>query len=293
MSNLHRILWFDDQVRRGRYPNSSSLSGQFEISNRQALRDIEYMVNSMGAPLQYIPGQRGYEYSEKTFLLPYQIITEEEQKILAFLAYRYSQYSYENSSSVTRLAALFDRLHGKVVTIADNYPFFAINDTLVDMVHQINQAISQRNKLYIHYYHHQHQTYVSSLLEPITLLFQGNIDYLVAYHSETKSEVIIDIEEIQDISFSDQYNQEQRKKSSQSLTKTPFQAKVELFQPFSGDTWYGYQVKHLEGQIFSIEFYCMNSFLDHLLGSSATVKLLGPQWLKDKLVEKCHFILQG
>jgi predicted DNA-binding transcriptional regulator YafY len=293
MSNLHRILWFDDQVRRGRYPNSSSLSGQFEISNRQALRDIEYLVNSMGAPLQYVPGRRGYEYTEKTFLLPYQLITEEEQKILSFLAYRYGQYTYENSSSITRLAALFNRLNGKETTIADNYPFFAINDTLVDIVHRIDQAIHLGNKLFIYYYNHQHQAYISTLLEPITLLFQGNMDYLVAYHPETKSEVLIDLQDIHTITYSNQFMQEPIKKPSQSKDKLPFEAIVRFHQPLAGDSWYGYQAKKLEQGIFSIKFYCVDSFIDTLLGSSSTVKLLSPKWLKKQLFEKCHSILQG
>lgn len=41
MSNLHRIRWFDGQIREGNYPNSTALAGQFEISKRQAQRDIE------------------------------------------------------------------------------------------------------------------------------------------------------------------------------------------------------------------------------------------------------------
>lgn len=38
MSNMHRIHWFDEQIRGGRFPNSSWLAREFEISRRQAQR---------------------------------------------------------------------------------------------------------------------------------------------------------------------------------------------------------------------------------------------------------------
>lgn len=50
MSNMHRIHWFDEQIRSGRFPNSSWLAREFEISRRQAQRDIEYMAISLRAP---------------------------------------------------------------------------------------------------------------------------------------------------------------------------------------------------------------------------------------------------
>lgn len=48
MSNLHRILWIDQEIRRGGYPNSRTIAEQFEISPRQAARDIEYLRYSLG-----------------------------------------------------------------------------------------------------------------------------------------------------------------------------------------------------------------------------------------------------
>jgi hypothetical protein len=62
MGNMHRILWFDEQVRFGKYPNSSHLAERFEISVRQACRDIEYLTDSLRAPLVYNPKRRGYQY---------------------------------------------------------------------------------------------------------------------------------------------------------------------------------------------------------------------------------------
>ncbi|MFD1737412.1 GNAT family N-acetyltransferase [Bacillus salitolerans] len=47
MSNLHRLKWFDQEIRFGKYPNASTLAEKFEISHRQAHRDIDYFKSSM------------------------------------------------------------------------------------------------------------------------------------------------------------------------------------------------------------------------------------------------------
>ncbi len=61
ISAYQRIIWFHNRVVENAYPNAGTLAEQFEISNRQAQRDIEYMRDSMNAPLLYCVRKRGYE----------------------------------------------------------------------------------------------------------------------------------------------------------------------------------------------------------------------------------------
>lgn len=111
MSNMHRIIWFDERVRAGKFPNSSMLARQFEISRRQAARDIEYMASSLRAPLQYVAKQRGYCYTNPTFLLPALYMTAEEKQVLKYLAHRYRNYNYEHGDQVRRVASLLERFN--------------------------------------------------------------------------------------------------------------------------------------------------------------------------------------
>ena len=90
MPSIHRIQWFDAHVRTGRYPSARSLAERFEISHRQAQRDIEYMRDSLGAPLEYCASRRGYRYIEDTFALPSLVVTAREGATLAALASQYS-----------------------------------------------------------------------------------------------------------------------------------------------------------------------------------------------------------
>lgn len=82
MGNMHRILWFDEQVRYGKYPNSGHLAERFEISVRQACRDIEYMTDSLRAPLTYNAKRRGYQYADRTYALPALMLTASDIQMI-------------------------------------------------------------------------------------------------------------------------------------------------------------------------------------------------------------------
>ena len=78
-----RFLWFHRRIKSGRYPNASSLAVAFEISSRTAQRDIEFMRQSLAAPLQYDPAGRGYKYSDDAYELPASWISETNVLALA------------------------------------------------------------------------------------------------------------------------------------------------------------------------------------------------------------------
>jgi len=85
ISAYQRIVWFHNKVNGERFPNARELAECFEISLRQAQRDIEYMRDSMNAPLVYCARERGYKY-EKEYVLPSFFLSEGEQETVRLLA---------------------------------------------------------------------------------------------------------------------------------------------------------------------------------------------------------------
>ena len=85
ISAYQRMIWFHNRVVENAYPNAGTLAAQFEISNRQAQRDIEYMRDSMNAPLLYCARKRGYRY-EKEYVLPSFFLSESEKETVRLLA---------------------------------------------------------------------------------------------------------------------------------------------------------------------------------------------------------------
>lgn len=123
MANAHRLLWIDAQIRAGRHPNATTIAAQFEITRRQAARDLEYLRHSLGAPLVYDAEHRGYQYEGETFFLPALAIGPEERAALSDLAHRYQG---DGSARGIALANLFTRLAGSTfrsTNEVDGVPF--------------------------------------------------------------------------------------------------------------------------------------------------------------------------
>jgi hypothetical protein len=59
-SIYERFIWFDDRVKQKKYPNTTSLSKQFEVSIKTAQRDIDFMRDRLNCPLFYDPGRKGF-----------------------------------------------------------------------------------------------------------------------------------------------------------------------------------------------------------------------------------------
>ncbi len=76
--SYERYYWFHGQIRTGLYPNARKLAEKFEISQKQAQREIEFMLDRLGAPLSYNSSEKGYEYEEDGYELPPVWFKEEE-----------------------------------------------------------------------------------------------------------------------------------------------------------------------------------------------------------------------
>ena len=73
-----RYLYMHDRLKGKKYPKISDLAGKFEISRRQAAREIEFMRLFLGAPIEYSPEHGGYFYADDNFQLPGLWVSEEE-----------------------------------------------------------------------------------------------------------------------------------------------------------------------------------------------------------------------
>jgi predicted DNA-binding transcriptional regulator YafY len=76
--SFERYIWFHSKLKAGRYPKLADLAGKFEISGRQAAREIEFMKNFFSAPIEYAHDRNGYYYSEAGFELPNIWLGQEE-----------------------------------------------------------------------------------------------------------------------------------------------------------------------------------------------------------------------
>ncbi|MFZ4859672.1 MAG: helix-turn-helix transcriptional regulator [Desulfuromonadaceae bacterium] len=114
---LERFVWFDNEVRRERYPNATKLAEHCELSVKSAQRSIEHFRDSLLAPLEYHQSHKGYYYTDPTFQLPVIRISEEE--LLALLISRKLITEASSGSLADELGSVSKRLSS---LLASNLP---------------------------------------------------------------------------------------------------------------------------------------------------------------------------
>lgn len=76
--SYERYLWFHQKLKNNTYPKLRDLMEKFEISKRQAAREIENMRLFFSAPVEYSGTDHGYYYSDDSFEFPASMVSEEE-----------------------------------------------------------------------------------------------------------------------------------------------------------------------------------------------------------------------
>lgn len=64
-----RIFFIDREIAAGKYPNAPDLAKKYETSLSSINRDIAYMRDMLGAPIEYDFFKKGFHYTEPTFRL--------------------------------------------------------------------------------------------------------------------------------------------------------------------------------------------------------------------------------
>ena len=75
-----RIQWLHKKILNMYYPNAMRLSEKFGISHRQAQRDVDYLKNELGAPIEYSAEHKGFYYTEQ-FSLPFAISSDNDESL--------------------------------------------------------------------------------------------------------------------------------------------------------------------------------------------------------------------
>ena len=77
-SALARIYFIDKEISAGKYPNTRTLAKAYETGTATISRDIEFMRDRLGAPIEYDYFHKGFYYTEKTFRLPASFTSADE-----------------------------------------------------------------------------------------------------------------------------------------------------------------------------------------------------------------------
>ncbi|HAR96657.1 MAG TPA: WYL domain-containing protein [Deltaproteobacteria bacterium] len=187
--SYERYSWFDAKVRAQRFPNARKLADHFEISRKQAQRDIEFMEERLGAPLSYSAEHRGYHYSESGYQLPPVWLTEEEVLALC-VAVRLAAAVPDKGlkaflhNFLEKFITLRSTLHSAVIKGMDekisvkNMGYYKVEEAVF---HQVVAALFQENAVRITYRTPYTMEVTERLVQPLHLVcYMGNW-HLIAF----------------------------------------------------------------------------------------------------------------
>jgi predicted DNA-binding transcriptional regulator YafY len=186
---LRRIVAIDRAIRSGVHPNAVSIAEQLEVAPRTVQRDIEFMRDSLGAPLTFSRRHNGYEYSDSSFQLPYFKLTEGELVALfvaeqALRQYRGTPYEADLARAFKKLAAsLPDEITIDLSAVGQTHSFRTSATTLHDLetFRRLAAATVGREQLRLTYWTASRDAVTRRVVDPYHL---ANVDgdwYLIAY----------------------------------------------------------------------------------------------------------------
>lgn len=291
MSNMHRIMWFDKHIKAEKFPNRKNLAEKFEISIRQAQRDIDYLKDSLDAPLNYDAKERGYYYEDETFTLPNIYINDEQKKLLSFLAYSYENYT--QTPKVTQVTELFKKLIEEEAK-DDNIPVFDLEKHIAKNFYNISNAIKMKNKLQITY-RDSNKGNIELIIHPYKLFHRYRADYIVSYCEDAEEITVLRVDRIIDLKILDEAFEvctefEDREYSS-IIEKDPYVARIKFTKEPDFLDLTGLNFKLVGEFIYDVEFYDVHSLINHLINIDYWEKICSPKWLKRKLAQRCSQVL--
>lgn len=105
---LERMLRIHHEIQSGKYPNASTLGRQLEVSTKSIHRDLEFMRDRLGLPLEYDARRFGYYYSQEVNAFPTLQITEGE--LFALLVAEKALQQYRGTNFEKPLVSAFRKM---------------------------------------------------------------------------------------------------------------------------------------------------------------------------------------
>ncbi len=189
--SFERYNWFHGQIKAGRYPNARKLAERFEVSEKQAQREIEFMRDRLCVPLIYDCGRRGYEYEDDTYELP-PIWFKEDELLALCLALRLASTlpDHKLKNSLYELLGKFltFRFLDSPPSLTDikekvsvkNVEYYKVDETVF---HKVMDSLFGDEPLKIYYYTpHKNET-SERIIQPLHLLCYMGSWHLIAFCS--------------------------------------------------------------------------------------------------------------
>ena len=156
---LERMMRIHQELQSGKYPNANRLAQELEVSAKSIHRDLEFMRDRFGLPLEYDPLKHGYYYTEEVGAFPTLQITEGE--LFALLVAEKALQQYRGTNFEKPLVSAFKKMASSLpdtvsLNLADWEQTISFRTSAepilnLEVFELLSKAAADRHQLKLHY----------------------------------------------------------------------------------------------------------------------------------------------
>lgn len=107
-SQFSRLIELDKRIRQGQYPNCLNFSADWEVSQKTIQRDIDFLRDSLNAPIDYDRERKGFYYTDTHWFMP--SISVSEGDLLAIMVAEKALEQYRGTPIAAELERVFSKI---------------------------------------------------------------------------------------------------------------------------------------------------------------------------------------
>ncbi len=183
------MMRLHEELKEGRYPNCSGLAEELEVASKTIRRDLDFMRDQLGLPIEYDTRRYGYYYTQPVSAFPTLQVSEGElvalfvaQKALA--QYRGTVFEKPLGSAFRKLAeSLPDRVSVQAGSWESYFSFKTLGTPVGDLelFSALSQALRQSRKVTFEYRKLRGKAHETRKVRPYHLACVDSQWYLFGY----------------------------------------------------------------------------------------------------------------
>lgn len=186
---LERIMEIDRQIRAGLYPKAEDIAEKLGYKPRVIYEDRRFMIDRMGAPIEFDQEKDGWYYTDPTWMLPNIMVTEGE--LLAYflsieVAERHAGTALE-SPLRSAIEKISKTIKGSVnVELEQLRTYYTVANPTATLTNEqvlldLYKAAQERHQVEMNYYTNSRGEWTKRTVNPHHLYFENDAWYLFAF----------------------------------------------------------------------------------------------------------------
>jgi len=107
-TQFRRLMALHEAIRSGKYPNCLSFSMDYEVAQKTIQRDIDFLRDTLNAPIEFNRQKNGFYYRDATWFLPSIVLSEGE--LMALLIASKSLEQYRGTPVAREIKRVFEKI---------------------------------------------------------------------------------------------------------------------------------------------------------------------------------------